>query len=198
MQKSSKRPVLFLDRDGTINVDIGPEYISRPEQLKLIPGVAKAIVAAVKAGFGVAVLTNQAGVAKGKTPAEALPIVHRHLEKLVASEAGLSDFRFDDLRVCMHHPNDRCQCRKPETHMLEESIMMLGADVARSFFVGDKMSDLQCATRVGMRSILVLTGHGRETEAECREPDAKAKPAGVVPTLTEAVSLATELLKSSR
>ncbi|MBI3544098.1 MAG: HAD family hydrolase [Deltaproteobacteria bacterium] len=190
--EKGKNPVLFLDRDGTINVDIGPLYISHPEQAKLIPGAGQAIVKARAEGFRVAIITNQAGVAKGKTPKEALPVVHAHLEKLIADAAGVAEFAFDDVRVCIHHPDEKCRCRKPETQLLEESIKKLDADPARSFFVGDKSSDLICAARMGVRSILVLTGHGMETEAECRD-STEARPMGVVPTLTEAVELAIRL-----
>lgn len=190
--KNKANPTLFLDRDGTINVDLGPEYLSDPNRAKLITGAGKAIAKAYKAGFKIVVITNQAGVAKGFTPKESLPIVHRRIEELIAAEAGLEKFKFDDIRVCMHHPNDKCKCRKPETGMLEESIPAVNADLSRSFFVGDKSSDLICGTQVGLRTILVLTGHGVETQAELQETTA-AKPVGIVPSLTEAVDLAIRL-----
>ena len=189
---NKENAVLFLDRDGTINIDIGPEYISDPSRVKLVPGAGRAVIAAHTAGFRIAVITNQAGVAKGKTPKEALPLVHRQLEKLIAAEAGVPDFKFDDLRVCMHHPDEKCSCRKPETLMLEESIAKLSADVTRSFFVGDKMSDLLCAEEMGVRSILVRTGHGVTTEAELVAAPV-AGLAGVVATLSEAVDLVLRL-----
>lgn len=193
---SENFPVLFLDRDGTINVDIGPEYVSRPEQLKLIDGAARAIAEARRAGFRIAIITNQAGVAKGKTPREALPIVHRHLETLIAGEANLTDFRFDDVRVCMHHPDEKCGCRKPKTEMLKASMSALGADPARSFFVGDKDTDLVCASRMGIRSILVRTGHGAKTEQEI-QGSKEAAPISVVDTLTDAVALAINLVNKA-
>ncbi len=189
---NKKNPVLFLDRDGTINVDIGPAYISEPSLMKLVPGAGLAIIRARDAGFRIAVITNQAGVAKGKTPKESLPVVHRHLETLIAAEAGLADFKFDDLRACIHHPDDKCRCRKPETLMLEQLIASLDADVARSFLVGDNRSDLLCADRMQVRSILVRTGHGARTEAEIQTTPI-SRLAGVVPTLSEAVELAIRL-----
>jgi histidinol-phosphate phosphatase family protein len=194
-KKTAKNPVLFLDRDGTINIDLGPQYISDPLQARLIPGAGKAIVRAAGHGFKIAVITNQAGVAKGHTPKEALPGIHKRIEGLIAEEAGVSQFQFDDVRVCTHHPDEKCACRKPGVQLLEESIKELNADPGRSFFVGDKMSDLVCASRGGVRPILVLTGHGFETEAELKMAGRDAvKTAGIVKTLTEAVDLAAKLV----
>jgi histidinol-phosphate phosphatase family protein len=188
----NKNPVLFLDRDGTINIDIGPKYVSEPHEILLIPGAGRAIITAVQAGFKIAMITNQAGVAKGFTRADAFPAIHGRLEELIAREGGAKSFRFDDVRVCMHHPDDKCACRKPEIQNLADSIAKLDADLSRSFFIGDKETDLICAKRVGLRSILVRTGHGKKVEAELAKwPE--ADPCGVVDGLAQAVELATRL-----
>jgi D-glycero-D-manno-heptose 1,7-bisphosphate phosphatase len=187
---------LFLDRDGTVNVDMGPGYLNDPTGTKLIGGAGRAIVRAKNAGFAIAIITNQAGVAKGITKEESLPLIHRRLEELIAAEAGVPEFKFDDIRICMHHPDEKCGCRKPETEMLEASIKKLGVDPARSFFVGDKVSDIVCGQRLGMRTILVLTGHGMESQAELREPGL-AQPTAVVASITEAVEHAIQWIKKS-
>lgn len=185
-------PVLFLDRDGTLNIDIGPKYVSEPHEMLLIPGAGKATVAARKAGFKIAMITNQAGVAKGLTRPDAFPAIHRRLEELIAREAGEKDFRFDDIRVCMHHPNDQCSCRKPGHTNLLDSMALLEADPERSFFVGDRETDLICAKRAGVRAILVRTGHGAKVEADLAKwPE--ADPVGVVDSLAQAVELAIRL-----
>lgn len=189
---TKKNSVLFLDRDGTINVDMGPEYLSDPTLAELIPGAGIAIVNAKKAGFKIAVITNQAGIAKGRTPAEALPLIHKRLEDLIAAEAGIENFQFDDIRFCPHHPDEKCRCRKPEIQMLEESIEKLNADIGESFFVGDKDSDIMCANRMKMRSILVRTGHGTQTEIDL-DGMTLAGMVGAVDTLTEAVELALKM-----
>ncbi|MEW6056196.1 MAG: HAD family hydrolase [Bdellovibrionota bacterium] len=189
---SKNHPTLFLDRDGTVNIDIGPRYINDPKDASLIPGAAQAIIRARDAGFKIALVTNQAGVAKGFTAKENLPIVHRRIEELIRQESGVSRFAFDDIQVCVHHPDERCKCRKPETQMLEASIGKLGTEIERSFFVGDKSSDLICAHRMGMRSILVRTGHGNETAEELSSLPG-IEPVGIVPTLAEAVDLAIRL-----
>ena len=166
---SKNNPTLFLDRDGTINVDRG--YLRSPEDVILVSGAAEAIVAAKEAGFKIAIITNQAGVAKGVTPREALPLIHERIEKLICLEGKVSEFSFDDIRICIHHPDDRCGCRKPEVENLEHSVKKLGSDISRSFFIGDKSSDLLCGKKMGLTPVLVLTGHGPETLAELKEPE---------------------------
>ena len=96
--KENSSPVLFLDRDGTINVDMGSDYLNSPEKTKLIPGAGSGIIKAKKAGFKIAVITNQAGIAKGKTPKDALPLIHSRLEELIAQEAQVEGYHFDDIR----------------------------------------------------------------------------------------------------
>lgn len=188
----NKNAVLFLDRDGTINIDIGPKYVSDPSQILLIPGAGHAIVAAQKAGFKIGIITNQAGVAKGFTKPEAFARIHARLEQLIAQEAQVGSFKFDDIRICMHHPDEKCRCRKPQSQMLEEALSTLDADKERSFFIGDKETDLMCARRGGIRSILVRTGHGSKVEVALASfPD--ADPSGVVDALPQAVELAIRL-----
>lgn len=183
-------PVLFLDRDGTVNVDMGKSYLNHPDKTLLIPGAGRAILKAKNAGFKIGIITNQAGVAKGFTPKENLPLIHQKLEGLIAREAGVSDFRFDDIRMCMHHPDEKCRCRKPEVQMLEEAIAALNADVKRSFFIGDKETDLLCGDRLGVRSILVRTGNGAEAERLLPTLPKMNHFLGVADSLTEAVELA--------
>lgn len=187
--KSKSNAVLFLDRDGTVNVDKIGDYINTVEETFLISGSGRAIIAAKEAGFLISIITNQAGVAKGVTRAEELPRIHKKLEKLIAEEAGIKAFHFDDIEVCLHHPDKACSCRKPETTMLDRSMEKLKADPARSFFVGDKTSDLLCGKRRSIRAILVRTGHGADTERRLKEGTAshQVKPEIIVDDLKAAV-----------
>jgi histidinol-phosphate phosphatase family protein len=196
----NKHPTLFLDRDGTINVDLMSEYLSTPEKTKLIPGAGRAVIRAKNAGFKIALITNQAGVAKKLIPPDALPIVHAHIEKLIAEEAGLNagDFRFDDIRVCPHHPDEKCGCRKPQIQMLKESIDALQSNIDQSVFIGDRETDLLCAHASGMPSILVLTGHGEKTQSLIKNQFPHVQPLAIVPSLTEAVDLAIQRLERLR
>lgn len=191
--------VLFLDRDGTINVDLGGghRYVSRPEDLELIEGVGACLVRAKNAGFKVALVTNQAGIAKGITRTEDLDVIHRHLETLIERDAakqgvsiseagGPEGFRFDDIQVCPHHPDDRCLCRKPGVLMLQRSAKKLGANLNESYFIGDHIRDLEAAHNFGIKSLLVRTGHGQVTESALKKhPD--LRPIAVASNLDEAV-----------
>ena len=164
-----KVKVLFLDRDGTINSDIGA-YVTTREQFELIDGAGTAIALAKKAGFQIVIITNQAGIAKGIVTPEQVEDIHLYLNELLA-ESGTS---FDHSYYCPTHPDhphpeyDRfAWCRKPETGMVDRAVAdyrSAGFDVdkSRSFFIGDKTVDIECGLRAGLRPILVRTGHGEE------------------------------------
>ncbi|MGZ3695922.1 MAG: D-glycero-alpha-D-manno-heptose-1,7-bisphosphate 7-phosphatase, partial [Bdellovibrionota bacterium] len=150
----------FLDRDGTINVD--HIYISDPDLIELIPGSAEAIARVQKAGFLVVVVTNQSGVGRGFIEAQNLPLIHSRLDSLLAKHGA----HIDDYRICIHHPEDGCDCRKPNATMVKEAAQELGIDLSRSVFVGDRLSDVATGPNSGCRfSILVRTGKGLEEEA---------------------------------
>lgn len=153
------KPVLFLDRDGTINVDRG--YINRLEDLEFIPGALDALVLAKKSGFLLAMITNQAGVAKGLTPSHMPALIAKKIE----DAAGIT---FDDIRICPHHPDDACDCRKPAPGNLLRSMERLSAAPEKSWFIGDTMRDVQCAQSAGIRPILLRTGHGEKTLSELK------------------------------
>jgi len=192
------RPVLFLDRDGTINVDMGSGYLNTVEDTKLIPGVGRAIVRGQSAGFKIAIVTNQAGVAKGITPRENLPKIHQHLEQLIAVEAQVQSFSFDHVQICMHKPDDLCKCRKPETDMVRWGIEALSADVSCSFFIGDKLTDIICGNRMGLRTILVMTGHGSAEVSQVGKTSVYAEfatPTHSVTSLSEAIDIAIGLIQ---
>ncbi|HOD29701.1 MAG TPA: HAD family hydrolase [Syntrophales bacterium] len=154
---------IFLDRDGTINEEVG--YLDRIEKLRLIPGAAEAIRLLNAAGFRVAVVTNQSGVARGLFTEAFVVEVHRTLAELLGREGARID-RFD---YCPHHPTEgtaryrrACPCRKPEPGMLLKAAAALAIDLGRSYVVGDTPRDLETARRVGARGILVRTGYGAE------------------------------------
>lgn len=169
-----KVKVLFLDRDGTINRDIGT-YVTTREQFQLIDGADTAIALAKQAGYEIVIVTNQAGIAKGIITPEQVEDIHLYLNELLA----FRDTSFDRSYYCPTHPDfphpeyDRfAWCRKPETGMVDRAIadyLASGAEVDKmqSFFIGDKTVDVECGLRAGLRSILVRTGHGEE--ALCRE-----------------------------
>jgi D-glycero-D-manno-heptose 1,7-bisphosphate phosphatase len=155
------RPALFLDRDGVIIEEV--DYLSDPSQVLLIPGAAQAIALANQHAIPVVVVTNQAGVARGYFPEANVALVHKHLDALLSAHTA----HIDRYYYCPHHPTEGvgsyacdCDCRKPKPGMLLQAAAELGLDLSRSWFVGDKISDLQAGIAVGCQAFLVQTGYG--------------------------------------
>lgn len=156
------KPAVFLDRDGTINVDV--DYLSSPDDLAFIPRSIDAIGLLNRAGIGVFVITNQSGIARGLLTEADMQAVHAAMRaQLKEHGAWIDDFFF-----CPHHPSARldeyrkdCQCRKPAPGMLHEAAAKHGIDLGASFVIGDKAIDVQTGRAVGATCIQVATGYGR-------------------------------------
>jgi D-glycero-D-manno-heptose 1,7-bisphosphate phosphatase len=143
---------LFLDRDGTLIVDVG--YPRDPAQVAILPGAAAAL-AALPADVALVIVTNQSGLARGLvTPAEAAA-VQTEVERQFAA-AGV---RFAGVYVCPHGPDDGCRCRKPAPGMLLDAARDLGLDLARSLMIGDKA--VRRRRRPGRRAVAARCGSGR-------------------------------------
>jgi D-glycero-D-manno-heptose 1,7-bisphosphate phosphatase len=155
VEAAVSRRFVLLDRDGTINEEVG--YVLRPDELRLIPGAVDALRELQGLGLGLVVLTNQSPIGRGMmTPAE-LDEIHARLRDLLAEGA----VTLDRIEVCPHRPDEGCACRKPRTLMVERAVAAIGFDPRESWMVGDHGSDLRLGRAVGARTILVLTGHGR-------------------------------------
>lgn len=159
------RPAVFLDRDGTINLDAG--YIDRLERLELYPFAIDAIRLFRRAGYLVVVITNQAGVAQGLYGEDFVETVAQFLSE----QARRGDTEIDGHYYCPHSPDavvERyridCDCRKPKAGMVRRAAEELGIDLSRSVVIGDRWRDLAVARAVGARAVLVKTGYGA-TEA---------------------------------
>jgi len=158
------RRAVFLDRDGTILDELG--YLSEPERVRLLPGAAEALARLSAAGLALVVVTNQSGVARGRIEPAALERVHRRMEELLAEH----DVRLDAILACPHHPDvgeppyrTACDCRKPAPGLILRGAEALGADLGRSFVVGDSARDLEAGARAGVpHRFLVATGKGPE------------------------------------
>lgn len=153
---------VFLDRDGTINEQMG--YINHLCRFHLLPGAAAAIRQLNQHGVPVLVVTNQSGLARGYFPESLLDQVHAAMDERLA-QAGA---RVDGIYVCPHHPEAKearfradCTCRKPKPGLFLRAAAEHGLDLGRSYVVGDRWSDLKAAARCGARGVLVLTGYGR-------------------------------------
>lgn len=183
-----KRAAVFLDRDGTINEQMG--YINHISRFYLLDGAAKAIRCLNEVDMPVVVVTNQSGLARGYFPEELLEQVHREMARLLLEEGA----KIDGLYVCPHHPEakrakfrENCNCRKPKTGLLEQAAQEMNIDLERSFMVGDRFSDIRCGASVGAKTILVLSGYGRgDLEYVGSEQEVQAD--FIAENLTDAVS----------
>lgn len=185
--RGQKRPGIFLDRDGTINEEIG--YLHEPERLALIPGAAQAIKKLNDLGWAVVCVSNQAGVARGYYPIEAVDEVHKRLVDLLAAEGA----HLDGIYFCPHHPTEGnppyridCRCRKPAPGMLEKAAIDLNLDLSSSYMIGDSLSDIHAAQNAGLKAILVLTGYGKRELGKIRERK-QEMPYHICPDLKAAV-----------
>jgi D-glycero-D-manno-heptose 1,7-bisphosphate phosphatase len=153
---------VFLDRDGTILVD--PGYLHEPERARLFPGAAPAIRRLNDAGFLVVTVSNQSGIGRGLFDEAAYNAVQRRLAELLAPDGAHVDASY----FCPHYPavTGPCECRKPGLKLFRQAQAALGIDVARSFFVGDRLSDVEPARALGGRGLLVATGRGAEHRAQ--------------------------------
>jgi D,D-heptose 1,7-bisphosphate phosphatase len=159
------KKAVFLDRDGTLNVDVG--YLHQLEDLELFPWTVDALRLLTRAGFELVIVTNQSGIAHGLIDPGFVQVCHDEMRRRL--QAGGADL--DALYYCPHHPrgavaglNVDCRCRKPSPGMIEDAIRDRGIDPTQSWVVGDKWLDVQLGHAAGARSILVRTGWGKEQE----------------------------------
>ena len=162
---------VFLDRDGTLNVDVG--YLHQLEDLELFPWTGDALRLLKRAGYLLVVVTNQSGIARGLIAPEYVATCHNEMRRRLQ----LAGTDLDALYFCQHHPlgsvkelSVDCRCRKPLPGMVEDAVRDHGIDPTQSWVIGDKWLDVQLGQAVGARSILVRTGWGKEQE--------RARPAG--------------------
>jgi histidinol-phosphate phosphatase family protein len=147
------RPAIFLDRDGTLIRDVG--YISRAEDVRLVPGAAGALRTAHRRQRPIIVVTNQSGIARGLLTHDDYAAVRRRMDELLAEQSAYVDAEY----ACPHHPDftGPCDCRKPALGLFERAIREHGLDPAASAFIGDRWRDVAPALHYGGRGILVPT-----------------------------------------
>jgi D-glycero-D-manno-heptose 1,7-bisphosphate phosphatase len=168
-----KAPVrlVVLDRDGVINED-SDDYIKSVEEWQPVPGSIEAIAQLSQAGYLIAVATNQSGLARGYFDEITLANIHNLMSALV-EEAGGS---IAVVCYCPHHPDARCDCRKPLPGLLNQIEEALGVSVAGAWYVGDSYKDVEAARNKQCRPILVRSGKGRKTEAALSAEDREQLP----------------------
>jgi histidinol-phosphate phosphatase family protein len=146
------RPLVLLDRDGTINVDRG--YLSDPADIELLPGAAEGLRLMIGGGMRLAIVTNQSGVGRGFFSAETAEAVNAHLTATLADEG----IRIETTAACHHAPDAECGCRKPAPGLAHQVQRATGASLAEAVVIGDKPSDIGLARAIGARSVLIAPG----------------------------------------
>jgi len=159
-----KNTAVFLDRDGTINEEVG--YLDSLDKLKLFANTAEAITLINKSGMKAVVITNQSGIARGYFTEEFVKTVHASIQKTLQEKGAFIDAFY----YCPHHQTEgigtylqSCKCRKPEAGMLITASAEMDIDLARSYTVGDMFKDIQAAEKVSAKGVLVKTGYGLNT-----------------------------------
>jgi D-glycero-D-manno-heptose 1,7-bisphosphate phosphatase len=155
------KPAVFVDRDGTINEQMG--YINHPNRFVILPGVPEAVGLLNRNNYLVIVISNQSGVARGYFPMTLVHEVHDFLKTDLKEKGGT----VDGIYFCPHHPQGivpeyrcDCNCRKPKTGLIEQAQKVFDIDMSKSFMVGDRYLDIELAHRINVKGILVKTGYG--------------------------------------
>lgn len=157
-EAGGRRRAVFLDRDGTLNVE--KEYLHRYKEWAWISGAVPALRSLQKAGYRLVIVTNQSGIARGYYTGGDVARLHRR----VASDLKKKGVLVDGFYVCPHAPAAGCACRKPAPGLLTRAAQELDLDLNGSFMIGDKASDAEAARRAGATPLFVRTGHGRGEE----------------------------------
>jgi D,D-heptose 1,7-bisphosphate phosphatase len=186
MERKSK--AVFLDRDGTISIEIG--YIDNVELLEMYQDSVAALIELRQMGYKLVVVSNQSGVAQGFFPESRVQEVNDRMVSLLKEQGVL----IDGIYYCPHLPNGvipeyaiECNCRKPAPGMIKRAEQELNIDLQHSILIGDKLSDIICGRNAGLKTILVRTGYGAETELQLQKQQMEMKPDAIVDTLYKAV-----------
>ena len=158
---TSPRNLIILDRDGVINED-SDDYIKTLEEWRPYPQAIDAIARLSKAGWTLAIATNQSGIARRYYDEATLARIHAAMLERIEAAGG----HIAHIAYCPHGPKDGCHCRKPAPGLLDEIRLVLGMPtLAGAWLVGDSLRDLQAGRSRGCRPVLVRTGKGVRTEA---------------------------------
>jgi len=182
-----KRPAVFIDRDGTVNEQMG--YINHLSRFVMLPGAAEAIRLLNMHQYLAIIVSNQSGVARGYYPIGLVDEVHAHMRALMEKEGAFVDGIF----FCPHYEKGsvpeysiECDCRKPRTGLIEKAGKAFEIDMDNSYVIGDRYSDIELALRSDMKGILVTTGYG-QGDIDYVFPRLSFKPAHIARDLLHAV-----------
>lgn len=185
-----KSAAIFLDRDGTINEEVG--YIESLDRFIIIPAAFDAIRLINQSDMKAVVITNQAAIAKGFATEAFVREIHEHLQVMLQEKGAAIDAFY----YCPHHPTEGspayrriCNCRKPAPGLFLQAAKDLDIDLAASFMIGDRYRDMEAAHRAGVKGVLVKTGYGADV-LENAGPDQETpegKPDFIADNILEAV-----------
>ena len=153
--------LVLLDRDGTLIQE--KHYLSDPDGVELLPGTLEGLRLLQDAGAEFVVVSNQSGIGRGYFTHQQADRVNDRLQALLKPD----NIRIAGFYLCPHSPEERCRCRKPEPGLLQRAAMESRFSLDKAFMIGDKASDIEAGKRAGCKTVLVLTGYGRQSQSEC-------------------------------
>jgi len=174
--------VVFIDRDGVVNLDDIGDYIKTWKDFQFLPGVLEGIRRLKEADFFMVIISNQAGIGDGVYEESALQDITRHMEAQIHAHGGEVGMVY----YCVHGKKEDCACRKPKVGLFEQASRDFEYDLSKTFFVGDKLSDIEAGKNYGLRTIMVLTGYGEEHQKQITED---SKPDFIVRDFDEVVNV---------
>ena len=147
---------VFIDRDGTLNEEVN--YLNDPDKFALIKGSLEALKLLTKDGYRIILVTNQAGLSKGKITLKQLDAIHSRMQRILLRN-GIA-LASEEIFFCPHKSEDNCECRKPNLKNFMDAKERFKIDASKSYVIGDKTSDIEAGKRGGYKTILVKTGYG--------------------------------------
>ncbi len=149
---------IFLDRDGVICEEKNPPYVRTPDEFIFIPGCEKAISLLHELGFYVIVITNQSGINRGVIKKKHF----KEIQKKMLVTLKMKNAPIDAVYVCPHKPDEGCECRKPKPGNILKAAQKFNVNLKQSYFIGDTFTDMQAGKDAGCKTILVLSGKGKD------------------------------------
>ena len=179
---AKKKPLrlIFIDRDGVINVDPIGDYVKTWKQFHFERGALTALHKLTVQGYKIILISNQAGIGDKVYPEVSLWDIHEKM-LCVFKKQGIKIF---SSHFCLHGKTAGCKCRKPQPGLFKRAVRGIRFDRAKTFFIGDKATDVEAGKRFGIRTILVRTGHGKYDEPKLTP---KLRPDFIVNRLSDAV-----------
>jgi len=178
----SKSKIVFIDRDGVINVDPIGDYVKSWSEFRFEPDAIPSLKALCDSGYKIIVISNQAGIGDGVYPETELWDIHKNM----LAELEKNGVHIYASHYCLHGKQAGCPCRKPEIGLFRQAVEDLEYAPEQTFFIGDKATDIEAGKRFGIKTIFVRTGHGKTDEVKLNETN---RPDHIVETVADAVKV---------